>query len=179
MRDLSTMQKAADYSAMERLRDGRDIEIRALRPDDREGMLAAIGRTSPQSLRTRFFAPKRGFSDTELAFFMNIDFDNHVALVAQIDEDGRPSIVGGSRYIVVHPGQAEIAFVVVDAYQGQGIGAALMRHLAHLAHDAGLKELIADVLPENTAMLAVFSKFGFRRGATREPQVVHLTMQLA
>ena len=130
-------------------------------------MLAAIGRTSPQSLQRRFFVPKRGFSETELAFFMNIDFDNHVALVAQIDEDGRPSIVGGGRYIVVEPGRAEIAFVVVDAYQGQGIGSALMRHLAHLARDAGLKELIAEVLPENTAMLKVFSKFGFRPDQTK------------
>ncbi len=172
------MQKATDYSAIERIRDGRMIEIRALRPDDREDMLAAIGRTSPQSLQRRFFVPKRGFSENELAFFMNIDFDNHVALVAQIDEDGRLSIVGGGRYIVVQHGQAEIAFVVVDAYQGQGIGSALMRHLARLARDAGLKELIAEVLPENTAMLKVFSKFGFRPGSKREPQVRHLTMQL-
>jgi RimJ/RimL family protein N-acetyltransferase len=173
------MRKAADYSATERLRDGRPIEIRALRPDDREDMLAAIGRTSPQSLRTRFFAPKRGFSEAEVAFFMNIDFDNHVALVAQIDEDGQPSIVGGGRYIVVRPGQAEIAFVVVDTYQGQGIGTALMHHLAHLARGSGLKELTADVLPENTAMLKVFKKFGLRPGSKREPQVIHLTMQLA
>lgn len=173
------MQKAADYSAMERLRDGSAIEIRALRPDDREDMLAAISRTSPQSLRTRFFVPKRGFSESELAFFTNIDFDNHIALVAQTDEDGRPSIIGGGRYIVVEPGRAEIAFLVVDAYQGRGIGAALMRHLANLARDAGLKELFAEVLPENTAMLKVFSKFGFRPGSNREPQVKHLTMQLA
>jgi RimJ/RimL family protein N-acetyltransferase len=179
MRDLPIMPKAADYSAKERLRDGRTIEIRALRPDDREDMLAAIGRTSPQSIRSRFFVPKRGFSETELAFFMNIDFDNHVALVAQIDEDGRPSIVGGGRYIVVEAGRAEIAFVVVDAYQGQGIGSALMRHLSHLARDAGLKGLIAEVLPENTAMLKVFSKFGFRPGPNQEPRVVHLTKPLS
>jgi RimJ/RimL family protein N-acetyltransferase len=179
MRDPSIMAKAADYSAKERLRDGRTIEIRALRPDDREDMLAAIGRTSPQSLRTRFFVPKRGFSETELAFFMNIDFDNHVALVAQIDEDGRPSIVGGGRYIVVEAGRAEIAFVVVDAYQGQGIGSVLMRHLSYLARDAGLKGLIAEVLPENTAMLKVFSKFGFRPGPNREPGVIHLAKPLS
>jgi len=67
------MRKAADYCAIEHLRDGRAIEMRALRPDDLEEMLAAIGRTSPQSLRRRFFVPKRGFSETELAFFMNID----------------------------------------------------------------------------------------------------------
>ena len=57
---------------------------------------------------------------------------------------------------------------MVDAYQGQGIGTILMRHLAALARDAGLKELIAEVLPENTAMLKVFKKFGFRPGSKRD-----------
>jgi RimJ/RimL family protein N-acetyltransferase len=173
------MSGAADYSVVEHLGDGRPVEIRALRPDDRDDMLAAIGRTGTQSLRRRFFVPKRGFSEQEMAFFLNIDFENHVALVAQIDEDGRPAIAGGGRYIVIRPGQAEIAFVVVDAYQGQGIGTILMRHLAILARDAGLKELIAEVLPENTAMLKVFKKFGFRSGSKREAQVMHLAMQLA
>jgi RimJ/RimL family protein N-acetyltransferase len=142
-------------------------------------MLAAIGRTSPRSLQRRFFAPKKDFSEREMAFFLNIDFKSHVALVAQLDEDGHPVIVGGGRYIVVQPGHAEIAFVVIDAYQGQGIGTILMRHLADVARNAGLQELIAEVLPENTAMLKVFKKFGFRPGSKREPQVIHLTMQLA
>jgi RimJ/RimL family protein N-acetyltransferase len=173
------MSGAAHYSFVEHLRGGRPIEIRALRPDDRAEMLAAIGRTSTQSLQRRFFAPKKGFSEQEMAFFLNIDFESHVALVAQIDEEGRPAIAGGGRYIVVRPGQAEIAFVVVDAYQGQGIGTMLMHHLAVLARDAGVKELIAEVLPENTAMLKVFKKFGFRAGSNREPQVIHLTMHLA
>ena len=94
------MAEAADYSCVERLRDGRPVEIRALRPDDRAEMLAAIGRTSIQSLQRRFFVPKKGFSEREMAFFLDIDFESHVALVAQIDEDGRPAIVGGGRYIV-------------------------------------------------------------------------------
>ncbi|MEI9924949.1 MAG: GNAT family N-acetyltransferase [Bradyrhizobium sp.] len=173
------MSEAANYSAVEHLRDGRPIEVRAIRPDDRAGMLAAAGQTSMQSLRRRFFAAKKGFSEQELAFFLNIDFENHVALVAQIDEDGSPTIVGGGRYIVVRPGLAEIAFVVVDAYQGQGIGTILMRHLAVLARGGGLRELIAEVLPENTAMLKVFKKFGFRTASKREPQIIHLTLQLA
>jgi RimJ/RimL family protein N-acetyltransferase len=168
----------ADYTAVEKLRDGRPIEIRALRPDDGAGMLAAVGRTSAQSLRRRFFAPKKGFSEREMAFFLNIDFENHVALVAEIDEDGLAVIIGGGRYIVVRPGQAEIAFVVVDAYQAQGLGTILMRHLAALARDAGLKELIAEVLPENTAMLKVFRKFGFLPGPQRAHEVVHLTLKL-
>ena len=173
------MSEAAEYSIREHLRDNRPITIRALRPDDRAEMLAAIGHTSMQSLQRRFFVPKKGFSEQEMAYFLNIDFESHVAIVAEIAEDGRPVIVGGGRYIVVQPGSAEIAFVVVDAYQDQGIGTILMRHLALLAREAGLKELIAEVLPENAAMLKLFNKFGFRRGSKGSPQVVHLTMQLA
>jgi ribosomal protein S18 acetylase RimI-like enzyme len=172
------MAEAADYSAPEQLRDGRPVKIRALRPDDRADMLAAIGRTSMQSLQRRFFVPKKGFSEREMAFFLDIDFESHVALVAQIDEDGHPIIAGGGRYIVVQPGQAEIAFVVVDDYQGQGIGTILMRHLAVLARDACLKELIAEVLPENSAMLKLFKKFGFRPASKGSPQVIHLALQL-
>ena len=172
------MPETSDYRTIEHLRDGREVEIRALRPDDKDDMLAAVGRTGTQSLQRRFFAVKRGFSEKEIAFFMNIDFSNHVALVALADEDGRPAIIGGGRYIIVEPGQAEIAFVVIDAYQGQGVGTLLMRHLAAIARSAGLKELIAEVLPENTAMRKVFSKFGFKHGSGRGPQVVHLVLKL-
>jgi RimJ/RimL family protein N-acetyltransferase len=168
----------ANYTAFETLRDGRPIEIRALRPDDGPGMLAAVGRTSTQSLQRRFFVPKKGFSERELAFFLNIDFESHVALVAEIDEDAHPVIIGGGRYVVVRPDQAEIAFVVVDAYQAQGLGTILMSHLATLARDAGLRQLIAEVLPENIAMLTVFRKFGFLPDSQRAPQVVHLTLKL-
>src|SRR3954451_17658446 len=173
------MSGAAQYSVLEHLRDGRPIEVRALHPSDKDAMLAAIGRTSSQSIQRRFFGPKKGFSDQEVAFFLNIDFERHVALVAQIDEDGRAAIVGGGRYIMVAPDQAEIAFVVVDAYQSQGIGTILMRHLTILARKAAVKELVADVLPENTAMLKVFGKFGFRPASKRPLQVVHLALQLA
>ena len=168
----------ADYTAVETLRDGHPIKIRALRPDDGPGMLAAVGRTSTQSLQRRFFAPKKGFSDQEMAFFLDIDFENHVALVAEVDEDGQPIIVAGGRYVVVRPGQAEIAFVVIDAYQAQGIGTILLRHLGALARDAGLKELIAEVLPENIAMLKLLKKSGFLSGPRRTPQVAHLTLKL-
>jgi hypothetical protein len=54
---------------------------------------------------------------------MNIDFRNHVALVAEISEAGGDVIVGAGRYIVVQSGEAEMAFVVVAAYQGKAIGA--------------------------------------------------------
>ena len=167
-----------DYSAAERLRDGRNVEVRALRPDDKDDMLAAVGRTGTESLQRRFFVVKRGFSEKEIAYFMNIDFANHVALVALASEDGRDVIVGGGRYIVTEPGKAEIAFVVIDDYQGKGLGTLLMRHLAVIARKAGLKQLIAEVLPENAAMRKVFSRFGFEARRGDDPQIVHLVLTL-
>ena len=134
------MADAATYTATECLRDGRTFEIRALKPSDEADMLAAVDRIGTQSLYRRFMGAKRGFSDKERAFFLNVDFINHVALVAVVKEEDHASIVAGGRYIVEKPGTAEVAFAVVDDYQGQGIGAILLRHLAALAREAGLKE---------------------------------------
>src|SRR5260370_28136417 len=141
-------------------------------------MLAALERTSPQSLQGRFFVMKRHFSDKERAFFMDIDFKNHVALVAIAEEAGRTVVVGGGRYIVFEPGRAEMAFVVVDAWQGRGVGSILMRHLVKIARDAALQELTAEVLPENAAMLKVFGKFGFKHVPQRDAQTLHLVLKL-
>ena len=173
------MLKVEKYSAIEVLRGGCRVEIRALRPDDRAGMLDAIGRASAQSLYRRFFGLKRSFTDEEAAFFVNIDFVNHVALVALIDEGERSVIAGGGRYIVVQPGQAEVAFVVVDEYQGRGIGRALMRHLTSIARAAGLRTLVAEVLPENTPMLQLFKTSGLELSTRREDQVIHITVWLS
>jgi RimJ/RimL family protein N-acetyltransferase len=175
---MIAMLEAAKYSAVESLRNGHQVEIRALRPDDRTDLVAAVGRTSSQSFYRRFFAVRHDFTAGEIAFYMNIDFINHVALVAVVEEGGRPVIVGGGRYIVVQPGKAEVAFAVVDQHQGQGIGAALLHHLAALARSARLQELIAEVLLDNVPMLKVFEKGGFGLSTKRESGVVHVTLRL-
>jgi GNAT superfamily N-acetyltransferase len=172
------MTEAAKYSAVERLRDDREIEIRALRPTDEGDMLAAVDRTSAQSLYRRFFGAKRHFSESEKSFFLNADFVSHVALVAVAKEGSLGVIVGGGRYIVVRPGTAELAFAVVDEYQGRGIGAALMRHLALLARNAGIKELIAEVLPENLPMLKVFQSSGLDLRTKHRAGVVDVTLDV-
>jgi RimJ/RimL family protein N-acetyltransferase len=173
------MSEAAKYSTSELLRDGRRIEIRALRPEDRTDIVAAVDHLSVKSLYRRFFGLKRHFSEREIDFFLNVDFANHVVLVAVMRDAGRAAIVGGGRYIVVRPGVAEVAFTVVDKFQGQGIGRVLMRHITSLARDAGLKELIAEVLPENTPMLKVFEKSGLKHRTTQEDGVVHIALQLS
>jgi len=173
------MLDAAKYSAVELLGGGERIEIRALEPNDEGGLVAAVHRTSAQSLYRRFFGVRRDFSEREVDFFVNVDFVNHVALVAVAQEDGRAAIIGGGRYVLVRPRSAEVAFAVVDEYQGRGIGAALMRHLVTIARAAGLEEFTADVLAENAPMLKVFAKSGLYCVTKREDDVVHLAFQLS
>ena len=172
------MSDAATYSALESLRDGRRAEIRALRPDDRADLIAAVGRSSAESFYRRFFGVRHEFTEREIAFFLNIDFVDHVALVAVVEEGGRPTIVGGGRYVVVEPGKAEVAFAVIDEHQGQGIGTTLMRHLAVIARSAGIRELIAEVLPENIPMLRVFERSEFGFSAKHGPGIVHVALRL-
>jgi RimJ/RimL family protein N-acetyltransferase len=170
--------RASDYAATETLRDGRAVKIRALKPDDRDGLLAAVGRSSDASLYRRFFSFKRGFTEREIDFFVNVDFVSHVALVAVLRNNGEEAIVGGARYIVVQPGKAEMAFAVDDAHQKKGVGAALMRHLTTLARQGGVKELVADVLPDNAAMLKVFESSGFPMDKELEGTAIHLSLHL-
>lgn len=172
------MVNAARYSAFERLRDGRQIEIRALRPEDRTEFLAAVARTGARSLYRRFFRPRRDFAEPEIAYYLDVDFVDHVCLVGVIDQSGQAEIIGSARYIVARPGEAEVAFAVVDRFQGQGAGAALLRHLALVARDAGLEALIAEVLPENAPMLKVFEKSGLTVSTKLAQGAVHVRLGL-
>ena len=173
------MDEAAHYSAIEHLRDRIQLEIRALRPDDRDGLLAAFDQSSAQSVHRRFFSAKRAFTDREIDYFTKVDFVNHVALVAVVAEEGKPTIVAGARYVVVKPGQAEVAFAVMDQYQGRGIGTLLMRHLVGLARAAGIQELVAEVLADNVRMLKVFAKSGLQPRTSRAHDIIHAVLPLS
>jgi ribosomal protein S18 acetylase RimI-like enzyme len=153
------------------------VEIRAQRPEDRAGLEAAIARMSDETLYRRFFVVKHDFSEKEAAYFLNIDFVNHVALVVLNDESGKRAIIGSGRYIVIDAGRAEASFAVIDEYQGQGVGSALMRHLVSLGRQTGLRELVAEVMSDNAPMLKVFEKSGLETSAQREGPYVHVRLR--
>lgn len=165
------------YSAFETLRDGRSVQIRALRADDRNAMLGAVGRMGQQSRYFRFFGPKKAFTEREIAYFTDLDFVSHVALVAELTEQGRQLIVGGARYIVTRPGHAEIALGVDDAHHGLGVASLLVGHLISIARTAGIAELEAEVLPGNAPMLRVFRRLGSAVTIASQADVVHVSIR--
>jgi RimJ/RimL family protein N-acetyltransferase len=172
------MLDPATFSVRARLRHGGQVEIRALRPSDRNALLLAAASASDRSLYRRFFGVRREFSDAEVAGFVDVDFKNQVALVAVSHESGHEVIVAGARYIIVRPGMAEIAFMVVDEFQGRGIASTMLRHLAELARAAGLTAFIAEVMPDNSAMLRVLERSGLPLRRERDGDVVHVALEL-
>ena len=80
---------------------------------------------------------------------------------------------------MVQPGQAELAFAVDEFHQALGIATAIMRHLAAIARQAGLREFVAEVLPENAAMLHVFEKSGLEITTRNERGTIHVLLRLA
>jgi GNAT superfamily N-acetyltransferase len=167
-----------EYAAVEALRNGTRIVIRALRPSDREALLEAVRGMSDKSIYRRFFAFRRDFRDSEISKFVDIDFRDHVALIAVIDDGGEEIIAGGARYVTIAPGKAEVACAVTDKYQGQGLGKIMFRHLSSVARNSGLEELVADVLRDNLPMLKVFEGSGFPVRVQRSADAVHVTIQL-
>lgn len=155
------MVTLSEYRAEEKLRDGRTIIIRALHADDKELWKEVWQHMSPTSLYFRFFTPKRTYTEQEVKYFTELDFVNHVALIAIIpdDSDGTPTAV--ARYIRQACGKsAEVAVAVEDEFHGLGIGTLLLKHLAELAREQGIEEFTGAVLADNRKMLEVFENLG-------------------
>jgi RimJ/RimL family protein N-acetyltransferase len=165
------IKPGGDLSWIERdvaLRDGRRVGLRAIRTGDEKALLQLLSGLSPESRRRRFFtgaANIAGAAHTEAAEC----WPKAIGLVATADGDGgliaHAVAVRGDRH------EAEVAFEVADEYHGQGLATLLLIRLAALADSHGITQFVADVLPENHAMLAVFHD-AFPDHIARRPGVV-------
>lgn len=172
------------YSIEAILQDGQSVHIRALRPDDRDRLLTHFQRLSPRSVYYRFFRAKKRLSEDELRQFTELDFVHNAALVATLRKGGEEEIIGVGRYSELDatagaPRRAEVAFAVLDEYQGRGIGTLLLEHLVPIARSQGIEEFEADVLGENNQMLRVFDKSGLKVKRSIENGVFHVSFPTA
>jgi RimJ/RimL family protein N-acetyltransferase len=146
-----------------RLPNGTGVVIRAIRPDDKALLSAALPRLSPESSRGRFLSSKSSFSAEELRYLTEIDGVRHVAFVAVLVDDPR-RLIGVGRYVrlAADAATAEIAVVVGDEFQGQGLGSRLGLLLADHARAHGVRRFVATMLSENVAAHRLFAKISAR-----------------
>ena len=128
------------------LKDGSEVLLSPLGPDDRELIRQGFARLSVESRYTRFGQGRSALSEGELNYLANIDQRQHVAWGAVVA--GKAAGVG--RYIRI-PGTeaAEVAVTVIDDLQGRGIGKLLLVALIAVARADGIAEIQFEVIPEN------------------------------
>jgi GNAT superfamily N-acetyltransferase len=171
-----------NYSVREGLRNGRTVTIRAVRPDDKGRMVDALLEVSPESLYRRTFSAKRNLTEDDLKHLTDVDFENVVALVAVTKAEKRERILGGGRYVRLGSSgdtlKAEVAFLIDDAHQGQGIGSRIFKHLVVIARASRIAQFEAEVLPSNEGMLRLFMHSGLPISRTTSRDSVHVTIDL-
>ncbi len=140
-----------------------ELLIRPIRPEDASLLLSLYESLSPRSIYMRFFTPLRSFQNSMLVRFTQIDYDREIALVAIQEIAGEEKMLGVARIILdVKQSYAEFAVIVSDACHGKGIGAELLSQCLTIAKGRGIECVMGLVLPENTQMLALGRKLGFK-----------------
>ncbi len=132
---------------------------------------------SDQSTYRRFMSVRRDMPHERLQEFVVIDYSKEMVILAIREDPEREEIVGVGQYGIQEDRHvAEVAFVVKDSYQNQGVGTELLEYLTVLAKKQGLFGFTAEVLPDNTAMLHLFESQGFDVEKRTSSDVVDLKM---
>jgi RimJ/RimL family protein N-acetyltransferase len=143
------------------LRDGSSIHMRPIRADDSARLQQFHAGLSPETIVFRFFHFVPKLAQEAADHFTHIDYANRMALVATIGAGPDEQIVGVVRYERTSPANAEVAFVVADAWQGHGIATALLRQLAGYARRHGITSFTAVTMADNVKMIVVLRTCGF------------------
>jgi acetate---CoA ligase (ADP-forming) len=156
------------------LRDGSTLRLRPTTPADQELLLSFFDRLSPESRYLRFQGA--GIVDARTVEpFLHTDFDATVSLVGELEGEA----VALATYVRLRdPHRAEVAFAVADTLQGRGVGTRMLERLAAHAARVGIDEFVAQVLPQNAAMLRVFRDAGYTASRQLAGGVVEVELEL-
>src|SRR6266852_2332123 len=157
------MMPPQDYpAALERdvtLKNGETIRIRPIRPDDEPRLVELYNRLSRRTAYQRFFTVMRRLPQDWVHYFANVDYRRRLALVAERETVAGVELVGVGRYEPCEDeATGEVALVLEDGYQGQGLGTVLLDAVIQAGTERGLKRFRAYVLAENRRMLGLLAR---------------------
>ena len=165
-----------------RLIDGSRITLRPTLPQDLELQREFFRSLSTEGRYRRFMVPLNELPEVVAQRFISIDYRSHVALLAEVFDDGREIMIGEARYVLDEhdPATSEFALAVADDWQGRGVGRVLLARLEREAAASGIRRMLADTLYDNKAMRALAASSGYTVRANREDaRLVRLEKQLS
>jgi len=148
-------------------KNGTQVTIRPIRPED-EPLIAKFHQTlSDRSVYLRYFCSlslRTRVAHERLVRICFGDYDREMALVAEhVDATGDSEIIGVGRLNRLHgKDEAELAVVVSDSYQGQGLGAELVRRAIHVAREEKIHTVSGEMLTDNVGMQVILKRLGFQ-----------------
>lgn len=166
----------ADLEREIALWDGTRLRLRPIRPDDAPRLVEHYARLSAHSAYQRFFSVMKRLPPDWARFLAEVDYRRRLALVVERGPREAPELIAVARYEPTdRPDTAEVAFVVLDGWQGKGIGTALLGDLLAAAEARGVRRFRAWVLADNTRMLDLLDRFTDVKQRKIESGVVELT----
>ena len=165
------------------LKNGQGVTIRPIRSEDEPLLIQLHQVLSERTVYMRYFQPLKLSQRTaheRLTRICFIDYDREMVLVTECKgEDGVAQIVGIGRLSKLRgSNEAELAVLVDDRYQGQGLGTELYRRLISVARDEKLSGVVSTILAENREMRAICQKLGFRMEADLEDGTVRAELEV-
>lgn len=162
------------------LHSDREVIIRPIRSDDGPRLQAAYERLSPQSRYQRFLTSKPRLTQADTRYLVEVDGSDHVALVATLSSDPE-QIVGVGRFIRLPTDAkaAELAIAVLDQFQSEGLGTALLQRLADAAIDRGIERIQAIALADNKAAHRLLDRLSVDYSSRRLGPVEEVEFRLA
>jgi GNAT superfamily N-acetyltransferase len=159
---------------------GLNIFLRPVKITDESMLKDFFYDLSEDSMYMRFFSARKDMPHKRLQDFVAVDYSKKMEILAVIAEKDmeKETIIGLGQY-ELNPDKymAEVALVVRDKFQGQGVGKELLRYLAYLARRQGLLGFTGEVLVENSPMVNLFEKMGFDTEKRREEGVYEMSMR--
>ena len=156
--------------------DGHRLRLRAVVPDDAEALVRFHEGLSSETVYRRFLGPHPRLSADEVRRFVTVDYADRLALVV---EDGERLVAVGRYDRLPGTDEAEVAFVVADAFQHHGIGKLLLGELARAARTRGIVTFVASTLSDNRDMLRVFFDSGYDVTSSHSSGVVDVRFDIA
>jgi acetyltransferase len=166
-----------------RLKDGTEVEIRSIRPDDEQLMVRFHGVLSDRTVYLRYFCSLSLAARTAHERLVRICFANPeretVLVATHVDPQNRYEILAVGRLNKLLPkNEAELAVLVTDEYQGRGLGTELLRRLVQVAREQKLDRTVAEMLRDNIVMQGVLKKLGFHLKLFDDPRSVRAVFEL-